>query len=76
MQPIAQKYTTVESTGFLFSLEPVFSAIFAFIFLNENMGEQGYFGAWLILLGVLVVNTRSEFTENFVNKFFNLFISK
>ena len=44
MQPIAQKYTTPESTGFLFSLEPIFSAILAFIFLHENMGLQGYFG--------------------------------
>jgi drug/metabolite transporter (DMT)-like permease len=52
MQPIAQKYTTPESTGFLFSLEPVFSAIFAFAFLQENMGLQGYTGAIIILLGV------------------------
>ena len=57
MQPIAQKYTTAESTGFLFSLEPVFSAIFAYIFLHENMGIQGYIGALLILAGVLVANT-------------------
>ncbi|MEI5893574.1 DMT family transporter [Bacillus cereus] len=57
MQPIAQKYTTPESTGFLFSLEPVFSAIFSFIFLNENMGVQGYLGALLILAGVLIANT-------------------
>ncbi|WP_203246372.1 DMT family transporter [Sporosarcina beigongshangi] len=60
MQPIAQKYTTPESVGFLFSLEPVFSAILAFIFLHENMGVQGYFGAMLILAGVLVANTTSK----------------
>lgn len=57
MQPIAQKYTTPESTGFLFSLEPIFSAIFAFIFLNENMGLKGYFGAVLILAGVFIANS-------------------
>ncbi len=56
MQPIAQKYTTPESTGFLFSLEPVFSAILAFIFLHENIGGKGYFGASLILAGVLIAN--------------------
>lgn len=60
MQPISQKYTTPESTGFLFSLEPIFSAIFAFIFLNENMGLQGYFGALLILAGVLIANSTSK----------------
>ncbi|MFJ7920523.1 DMT family transporter [Lysinibacillus fusiformis] len=56
VQPIAQKYTTPESTGFLFSLEPVFSAIFAFIFLSEIMRGQEYLGALLILFGVLIAN--------------------
>lgn len=60
MQPIAQKYTTPESAGFLFSLEPIFSAILAFIFLHEIMGLQGYFGAILILAGVLVANVTSK----------------
>jgi drug/metabolite transporter (DMT)-like permease len=62
MQPIAQKYTTPESTGFLFSLEPIFSAIFAFIFLQENMGLQGYFGALVILAGVLIANSTHKKT--------------
>ncbi len=60
MQPIAQKYTTPENAGFLFSLEPIFSAILAFIFLHENMGLQGYFGALLILAGVLIANATSK----------------
>lgn len=66
IQPIAQKYTTPESTGFLFSLEPVFSAIFAFFFLNENMGGQEYVGAFLILSGVLIANT--SFKKQIVSK--------
>lgn len=60
VQPVAQKYTTPENTGFLFSLEPVFSAILAFIFLHEIMGLQGYFGATLILIGVLIANTATK----------------
>jgi drug/metabolite transporter (DMT)-like permease len=60
MQPISQKYTTPESTGFLFSLEPIFSAIFAFIFLHENMGVQGYIGALLILAGVFIASSTSK----------------
>lgn len=57
MQPIAQKYTTPENTGFLFSLEPIFSAIFAFIILHENMGLKGYAGAVIILWGVFIANS-------------------
>lgn len=60
MQAIAQKYTTPESTGFLFSLEPIFSAIFAFIFLHENMVLQEYLGALFILVGVLLAISTSK----------------
>ena len=35
IQSIAQKHMTAVSTGFIFSLEPIFAAMFAFAFLNE-----------------------------------------
>ncbi|NRD79846.1 DMT family transporter [Bacillus sp. BRMEA1] len=70
MQPVAQKHTTPESTGFLFSLEPIFSAIFSFIFLHENMGVKGYLGALLILTGVLIANSSSK--KQFLHKEMNV----
>lgn len=54
MQTVAQKYTTPERIGVLFSLEPVFAGLFGFVFLGEILGIQGYVGALLILGGVLV----------------------
>ena len=57
-QPIAQKYTTPEHTGVLFSLEPVFAAIFAFIFLHETMSGRGYLGVLLVMAGVFTVSLR------------------
>ncbi|WP_145142194.1 DMT family transporter [Paenibacillus sp. Y412MC10] len=57
MQSVAQKYTTAESVGFLFSLEPIFSAIFAFLFLHEVIGVNSYFGAILIMVGVFIANS-------------------
>ncbi|MGG3467631.1 DMT family transporter [Neobacillus pocheonensis] len=51
-QTIAQKYTTPTHTGLLFSLEPVFAAIFAFAFAGEILTTKGYVGASLVLLGV------------------------
>jgi drug/metabolite transporter (DMT)-like permease len=56
MQSVAQKYTTSESVGFLFSLEPIFSAIFVSIFLKESIGLNGYLGAALIIIGVSIAN--------------------
>ncbi|MFC4408879.1 DMT family transporter [Chungangia koreensis] len=52
-QTVAQKYTTPTHTSLIFSLEPVFAALFAFMFMNEVLQFRGYIGAFLILLGVL-----------------------
>jgi drug/metabolite transporter (DMT)-like permease len=61
LQPVAQKYTTPERTGILFSLEPVFSAAFGFIFLNEVLKLQGYLGAALVLAGVIVSGINKKY---------------
>ncbi|WP_274307167.1 DMT family transporter [Solibacillus daqui] len=56
LQSIAQKYTNAVSTGFIFSLEPIFAAMFAFVFLNERMNGQEMLGALFIFVGVLAAN--------------------
>jgi drug/metabolite transporter (DMT)-like permease len=53
VQTTAQKYTTPTHTGLLFSLEPVFAALFAFAFADEILTIKGYIGAGLVLLSVL-----------------------
>lgn len=60
MQPIAQKYTTPEHTGLLFALEPVFSALFAFILLHEILTAKGFIGAGLVLLSVFLSATSEK----------------
>lgn len=52
VQPIAQKHTTPERIGLIFSLEPVFSAILSYIFLHEVLEIRGYVGAVLVFCGV------------------------
>lgn len=56
VQSIAQKHTTAVSTGFIFALEPIFAALFAFAFLHERMSGQEWLGAVLIFAGVLAAN--------------------
>lgn len=53
-QTVAQKYTTPAHTGLIFSLEPVFAAIFAFIFAGEILPAKGYLGAALVLTGLFI----------------------
>lgn len=54
LQPIAQKYTTPERTGQLFSLEPVFAAFFGMVFLHEVLTLQNYVGAAAVLVGIYI----------------------
>ncbi|WJE50680.1 DMT family transporter [Bacillus cereus] len=54
VQIIAQQYTSPTHTGLIFSLEPVFSAGFAFFFTGETLTVKGYLGATLILLSVII----------------------
>ena len=56
VQPVAQKYTTPEHAGLLLALEPVFSAIFAYLILRETLTPAGWFGAVLVLGGVAVTS--------------------
>lgn len=63
IQPLAQKYTTPEHTGLLFALEPVFSAVFAFLFLQETLSLKGYIGAALVLGGVFAASAGKAVPE-------------
>lgn len=60
VQAMAQEYTTPERAAFIFSLEPVFAAIFAFFVLDEEMGITSLFGAALILIGVWVAGIKRK----------------
>ena len=56
VQPVAQQYTTPEHAALLFALEPVSSAVFAFLFLHEVLTVKGYIGAAMVLCGVLIAS--------------------
>jgi drug/metabolite transporter (DMT)-like permease len=51
-QALAQQYTTPEKVGLFFSLEPVFSALLAALFLHEILTIPMYVGAIVILIGI------------------------
>ncbi|MEO4052846.1 DMT family transporter [Solibacillus sp. CAU 1738] len=53
-QSVVQQYTSPTHTGLIFSLEPIFAAMFAFIFLDEAITTQLLIGGAFILIGNLV----------------------
>lgn len=67
-QTTAQKYTTPTHTGLIFSLEPIFAALLAFIFVEEVLPARGYLGAALVLLGVLTAKV--DFKKFILSKAF------
>lgn len=54
VQNVAQKYTTSTHTALIFSGEPVFAAMFAYVMIGEVLGRNGVIGGGLILAGMLV----------------------
>ena len=55
LQPVAQQYTTASHVGVIFALEPVFAAIVAFFFAGEVLSARAYFGAFLMLASIFIM---------------------
>ena len=55
IQSVFQQHTTASRASLIFTLEPVFSAIFAFFLLGERIGVKGYIGAALMLASLVLV---------------------
>jgi len=54
LQSVAQQYTTSTHTALIYSAEPVFAGIFGYLVAGELLGLRGFFGAGLILSGMLL----------------------
>lgn len=55
VQAIAQQYTTASHVGVIFTLEPVFAGIVAFLFAGEVLLPRAYLGAALMLVGLFLM---------------------
>ena len=54
-QAVAQQYTTATHVGIIFTLEPVFAGIVAFLFAGERLLPRAYFGAFLMIISILLI---------------------
>lgn len=68
LQSVYQKDTTATRAGLIFTLEPVFSAIFAFFLLGERLGVKGYIGAALMLVSLVVMEVELPFFDKKAEK--------
>ena len=58
MQTAMQRFTTATRTSLVFSLEPVFAALFAFMIAGETLTKTAWFGGFLIFCGMLIAEIR------------------
>ena len=54
LQTFSQRFTTATHTALIFTMEPVFAGLFAFLWAGEQLGPTALAGCGLILLGMLV----------------------
>lgn len=52
LQTLGQRDISAEKAAIIYSMDPVYGAMFSYSLLGEKMGSKGLFGAGLILLGV------------------------
>ncbi|MCO7176670.1 DMT family transporter [Sporolactobacillus kofuensis] len=58
IQVVAQHFTSSVHAGIIFTLEPVFAALFAFLFTGEQLSTSGYFGAALVVVSIVMMELR------------------
>lgn len=55
IQSVQQQYTTASHVGLIFTLEPVFASMVAFVMTGEVRSLRGYIGAALMLLSLFIM---------------------
>ncbi|QIB27369.1 DMT family transporter [Caloranaerobacter azorensis] len=58
VQNTVQKFTSPTHAALIYTAEPIFSAIFAYIFLHEVMTARAILGSILILTGMIISETK------------------
>ncbi|MBM7615207.1 DMT family transporter [Alkaliphilus hydrothermalis] len=73
IQNAMQKFTSPTHTALIYTGEPVFSAMFAYILLKEVLPPQGIVGSVLILLGMIVseVDWKAVFSKSEQKSIYN-----
>ncbi|PSB35664.1 DMT family transporter [Stenomitos frigidus] len=62
-QAVAQQWVSAHETALLYTLEPVFAAIFSFWLLGEQFGERGFIGAGLILTAMVLSQSQASIAQ-------------
>lgn len=63
LQTKYQKLVSPTKAGIVYSFEPIFAAVIAFVFLSERVTTFGLIGAMLIFVGLIISETYDNFVK-------------
>lgn len=63
LQVLAQRWVNAYETALMYTLEPIFGAVFSFLLLGEKLGIRGLIGATLVLVAMVFGQSKSQDTE-------------
>jgi drug/metabolite transporter (DMT)-like permease len=63
VQNWAQRFTTPNRTALIFSIEPFFAAIFAYLLLGQTLGPREWVGGTLVIAGIITSEYRRASSE-------------
>jgi drug/metabolite transporter (DMT)-like permease len=58
-QAVAQRKISAAETAIIYTLEPVFAAVFSFWLLGETLGLRGLLGACMVLSAMILSQLRT-----------------
>jgi drug/metabolite transporter (DMT)-like permease len=58
LQAVAQRSVPAEKAAVIYAMEPVFAALFAWLWLGESLGARGAIGGALVVIAVIVSEWR------------------
>jgi len=64
MQNRFQRYSTATKTAIIFSGEPIFAAVFAYLLLEEKVGLIAWIGGLLIIFGMIISQSKFKSMSN------------
>ncbi|SHJ74190.1 DMT family transporter [Paramaledivibacter caminithermalis] len=68
IQNVAQRFTSSTHTALIYTGEPVFAAIFGYIFFRELLNTMGTVGAILILMGMITAEIDFQMLMNRITR--------
>jgi drug/metabolite transporter (DMT)-like permease len=63
LQVLAQRWVNAYETALMYTLEPIFGAVFSFLLLGEQLGIRGVIGATLVLVAMVFGQSKPRDTS-------------